>query len=317
MFELLTYAAPFFVMLVIAEYVSFRHTGDHAHDHVGYARSDTATSLAMGAGNMVINVGWKVAVAAIYAGVYELTPLRLASSSPWTWVLLFFADDFAYYWFHRVSHESRLFWGSHVVHHSSEHYNLSTALRQTWVPMTSFVFWVPLAAIGIPPWMILLQQAISLTYQFFIHTERVGRLPRPVELLLNTPSHHRGHHGSNEVYLDKNYGGILIVWDRLLGTFQPETERVTYGLTTNIETFNPIKVATHEYAAMIEDVRSARTWRDRVGFVLRGPGWAYERRAELAAQPGPLRSPACARSLSFSASWRSRLRPRSPGPSPR
>jgi sterol desaturase/sphingolipid hydroxylase (fatty acid hydroxylase superfamily) len=291
MFDLLTYAAPFFVVLLIAEWITFRHTGDHDHRDdrgtggsdrnalLGYERRDTRTSLTMGLGNMVINAGWKLVVAAVYAVAYELSPLRIPSDAWWAWAVLFVADDFAYYWYHRLSHTVRLLWGSHVVHHSSEHYNLSTALRQPWVPMTAFAFWIPLALIGIPPWMIILQQAISLTYQFFIHTERVGRLPRPIEFVMNTPSHHRAHHGSNQIYLDRNYGGITIIWDRLFGTFQGETERVRYGLTTNLETFNPLTVATHEYAAIVRDVVGADNWRDRVGYVFRGPGWAYDRRA--------------------------------------
>lgn len=289
MFNLILYAIPFFLASLVVEWITFRHTGDdHEAGLIGYEGHDTVTSLTMGVGNVVINLGWKIVVVAIYAGIYELTPLRISSSAWWAWVLLFVADDLAYYWFHRVSHEVRLFWGSHVVHHSSQHYNLSTALRQTWVPMTSFPFWIPLALIGIPPWMIILQQSISLTYQFFIHTERVGTLPRPIELILNTPSHHRAHHGSNQIYLDKNYGGIMIIWDRLFGSFQPETERVRYGLTKNIETHNPIRVATHEYVSMIRDVRNARTWRDRLGFVFKGPGWASERRAATAAAAAPV-----------------------------
>jgi sterol desaturase/sphingolipid hydroxylase (fatty acid hydroxylase superfamily) len=296
MFDLLTYAAPFFVLLLIAEWVTFRHTGDHDHGHdsdhgagrgdelLGYDRKDTATSLTMGTGNMIVNVGWKVAVAAIYTGVYELTPLRIPSGAWWAWPLLFVADDFAYYWYHRLSHTVRVLWGSHVVHHSSEHYNLSTALRQPWVPMTAFAFWIPLALIGIPPWMILLQQAISLTYQFFIHTEKVVKLPRPIEFVMNTPSHHRAHHGANQIYLDKNYGGITIIWDRLFGTFQPETERVRYGLTKNINSHNPITVATHEYAAILNDIRAADNWRDRAGYILRGPGWAHDRRTATSAR---------------------------------
>jgi sterol desaturase/sphingolipid hydroxylase (fatty acid hydroxylase superfamily) len=230
----------------------------------------------MGLGNAIINIGWKVVVAAIFAGLYELTPLRIPSDAWWAWVALFVADDLAYYWFHRISHEVRVFWASHVVHHSSQHYNLSTALRQTWVPMTALPFWIPLALLGFKPWMILLQQAISLTYQFFIHTERVVRLPRAVEFVLNTPSHHRAHHGANHIYLDKNYGGITIVWDRLFGTFQPETEPVRYGLTKNVGTHVPMRVAFHEYAAIGRDLRSARRWRDRVGYVFGGPGWAPE-----------------------------------------
>ena len=275
MLDLILYAAPFFVALLAVEWLSFRHTGDHEDGGPrGYERRDTATSLSMGAGNLVINLAWKLVVVAIYSGVYELTPLRVPSDAWWAWGLLFFADDAAYYWFHRVSHEVRVFWAAHVTHHSSQHYNLSTALRQTWVPMTSFPFWLPLAAIGIKPWMIVLEQSVSLTYQFFIHTERVGRLPRPLELVLNTPSHHRAHHGSNRIYLDRNYGGILIVWDRLLGTFQGETEAVRYGLTKNLTTHNPARVAFHEYAAIARDVGRANGWRERLGYVLGGPGWA-------------------------------------------
>ena len=141
-----------------------------------------------------------------------------------------------------------MFWASHVVHHSSQHYNLSTALRQTWVPMTYLPFWLPLPLLGFEPWMVLLAQSWSLIYQFGLHTERIGRLPRPLEAVLNTPSHHRVHHGANEQYLDRNYGGILVIWDRLFGSFEPEGERVRYGLTKNIETFNPVRVAFHEYA---------------------------------------------------------------------
>ena len=141
----------------------------------------------MGIGNVVINVGWKAVVVAAYAALYELTPLRLDPGDWWVWVLLFFADDFSYYWFHRVSHESRVFWASHVVHHSCEHYNLSTALRQTWVPMTYFPFWLWLPLVGFPVWMVLLAQSWSLIYQFWIHTERIKRLPRWFEAVFNTP----------------------------------------------------------------------------------------------------------------------------------
>jgi sterol desaturase/sphingolipid hydroxylase (fatty acid hydroxylase superfamily) len=269
--EVLYYAIPFFVLLLVVEGLTYRHL--QSDGLVGYEPRDTRTSLAMGLGNVMINVAWKLAVVAIYAALYELTPLRLDPGGWWVWVLLFFADDLAYYVFHRVSHESRVFWASHVVHHSSQHYNLSTALRQTWVPMTYLPFWLPLLLVGFPPWMVLLAQSWSLIYQFGLHTERVGRLPRPLEAVLNTPSHHRVHHGANEQYLDRNYGGILVIWDRLFGSFEPEGERVRYGLTTNIETFNPVRVALHEYAALARDLRAARSWRTRWSLMLRGPGY--------------------------------------------
>jgi sterol desaturase/sphingolipid hydroxylase (fatty acid hydroxylase superfamily) len=274
MFNLIVDAIPYFLILLVVEWLAFRHTGDdHDGPMLGFEARDTLTSLSMGIGNLVINLGWKLVVLTIYTGVYELTPLRISSHDWWAWVLLFFADDAAYYAFHRVSHEVRVFWAAHVTHHSSRRYNLSTALRQTWVPMTSFPFWIPLALIGIPPWMIVLEQSVSLVYQFWIHTERVRRLPAPLEFVLNTPSHHRVHHGSNDRYLDRNYAGILIIWDRLLGTFQGEDEPVRYGLTTNLETFNPARVAFHEYAAIGRDVRHARGWRERCGYVFAGPGW--------------------------------------------
>ncbi|HSD80053.1 MAG TPA: sterol desaturase family protein, partial [Solirubrobacteraceae bacterium] len=149
-----------------------------------------------------------------------------------------------------------------------------------WVPMTYFPFWLWLPLIGFAPWMVLLAQSWSLIYQFGLHTERVGRLPRPLEAVLNTPSHHRVHHGANEQYLDRNYGGILIVWDRLFGTYEPEGERVRYGLTTNLATFNPVRVAFHEYIDLWHDIRRARSWRVRGALLWHGPGWRPEAGAE-------------------------------------
>ena len=271
MTEVLYYAVPFFVLLLLVEALTYRHL--RSDGLVGYELDDTRTSLLMGTGNATINVLWKLAVVAVYAALYELTPLRLDAGDWWVWVLLFFLDDLAYYAFHRVSHESRVFWASHVVHHSSQHYNLSTALRQTWVPMTYLPFWLPLLLLGFEPWMVLLAQSWSLIYQFGLHTERIGKLPRALEAVLNTPSHHRVHHGANEQYLDRNYGGILVIWDRLFGSFEPEGERVRYGLTTNLSTFNPVRVAFHEYAALGRDVRAARSWRARWNVLLRGPGY--------------------------------------------
>ncbi|MFG3343500.1 sterol desaturase family protein [Streptomyces sp. NPDC048018] len=266
------YAIPAFVLLVAVEALSYRFLPDD--DERGYELRDTVTSMSMGAGSQVVGLPWKVCAVFAYAALYALSPWELSPSSVWTWALLFFADDLAYYAFHRAHHRVRVLWASHSVHHSSVRYNLSTALRQSWTPMTSLPFWLPLALLGIPPWMILLQQSVSLVYQFFLHTERVGTLWRPVEAVFNTPSHHRVHHGSNDVYLDRNYGGILIVWDRLFGTFEPEGERVVYGLTKNIDTYNPLMVAVHEYRAAWRDVRTAGRWRDRAGHLFGPPGWA-------------------------------------------
>jgi sterol desaturase/sphingolipid hydroxylase (fatty acid hydroxylase superfamily) len=180
--------------------------------------------------------------------------------------------DFAYYWFHRLHHEVRVLWASHVPHHSSQRYNLSTALRQSWLtPLTGPVFWAPLLLVGFSPAMVLTAQAWSLLYQFALHTEAVGRLG-PLEWVLNTPSHHRVHHGSDAGYLDKNYGGIFIVWDRLFGTFAAEAQRVTYGLTRNVGSFHPLRIAFHELAATATEVWGAGSWRRALHAVIGRPG---------------------------------------------
>ncbi|MGW2730154.1 sterol desaturase family protein [Streptomyces sp. NPDC001494] len=272
MIPAVVYAIPAFVLLVVVEALSYRFLPDD--EERGYELRDTVTSMSMGAGSQVVAVPWKAVTVVVYAALFTVAPWRLSPSSAWTWLLLFFADDLAYYAFHRAHHRVRVLWASHVVHHSSVRFNLSTALRQSWTPMTGLPFWLPLALLGIPPWMILLQQAFSLVYQFFLHTERVDRLWRPVELVFNTPSHHRVHHGSNNEYLDRNYGGVLIVWDRLFGTFEPEGARAVYGLTKNIGTYNPVRVAFHEYTAAWRDVRAARNWRQRAGYLFGPPGWS-------------------------------------------
>ncbi|GAB3887746.1 sterol desaturase family protein [Terrabacter terrigena] len=271
MVDLILTAVPFFIAFIAIEVVSLWFAPDD--DEVGYEVRDTVTSLSMGIGSVVVGVGYKALQLVVYAALYAVTPLRLDTSLWWVWVVIFLVEDLAYYWYHRCHHEVRILWASHVVHHSSRRYNFSTALRQTWTPFGGIPFWAPLALLGVPPWAIFLQQSISLLYQFFLHTERVGKLWRPVELVMNTPSHHRVHHGMNNGYLDRNYGGILVIWDRLFRTFEPEGERVVYGLTKQLRTYNPLVVATHEYASIWRDVKAARAWRDRWGHVLRGPGW--------------------------------------------
>jgi sterol desaturase/sphingolipid hydroxylase (fatty acid hydroxylase superfamily) len=269
--DLLTPAVPFFVITVIVEGLVVKRMKAEGRAVMGHTVKDTAASLTMGLGNLVVNLGWKLVAFAFYTWLYHLTPLRMGTGVA-AWVLLFFGDDFCYYWYHRVSHECRLFWASHVVHHSSEHYNLSTALRQPWITMTTLPFWVPLALVGFSPAQIVIMQSISLLYQYWIHTEAI-RWMGPLEWVLNTPSHHRVHHASNPQYLDKNYGGVLIIWDRLFGSFAPEEEKPVYGLTKNIHTFNPFRIAFHEVAAILRDLRRDEPLRVRLSRVIRNPAW--------------------------------------------
>jgi sterol desaturase/sphingolipid hydroxylase (fatty acid hydroxylase superfamily) len=266
--DLTLYAIPAFIGLMLLELGLSLVIGLR-----GYDGRDTAASLAMGIGNRVVYMIFGGALVGLQFWLYQFRLFDLGSS--WkVWVLCFFAEDLAYYWFHRCSHEVRLLWAAHVNHHSSERYNLSTALRQSWTtPFTTALFYWPLPLLGFHPAMILTCTGVSLLYQFWIHTEAIDRLGW-FERIFNTPSHHRVHHGSNLEYLDRNHAGILILWDRLFGTFEPERALVRYGLTKNIATFNPFRIAFHEYAALWRDVRRADSWRDALGYVFMPPGWS-------------------------------------------
>jgi sterol desaturase/sphingolipid hydroxylase (fatty acid hydroxylase superfamily) len=271
---LLYYAFPAFVVLLVLELAFLRRARREGRDVRGARRADTWASLAMGVANVVIGAAIGGAVFAAYLWLYEHRLFEIGTGVR-AWVALFFVEDFTYYWWHRASHEVRLLWAAHENHHSSEYFNYSTALRQSWTtPFTVplFYWWLPL--LGFHPLMILTQISVSLIYQFWIHTELIGRMPRWFEAVFNTPSHHRVHHGANVEYLDRNHGGILIVWDRLFGTFEPERARVRYGLTKNIHTWNPLRIAFHEWAAMGRDVAGARGWRARLGTLFAPPGWS-------------------------------------------
>jgi sterol desaturase/sphingolipid hydroxylase (fatty acid hydroxylase superfamily) len=237
--------------------------------HAGLAVTAVASTA------LVVSTTW----AAMSSGkrLFERSPLDLGTGA-WAWGAAILGWDFIYYWNHRASHESRWLWAVHVVHHSSERYNLSTALRQPVAEgVTLSVPYGLLALAGVRPGLIEQARGINLLYQFWIHTEAIQKLGW-VEKVFNTPSHHRVHHGSNRQYLDRNHGSILIVWDHLFGTFEEEDERVVYGLTKNIDSYHPVTIAGHEWVDLAEDVASAQTWRDRWFFVLRRPGWAYARR---------------------------------------
>lgn len=276
--NLIHLAIPAFLLLVLLEAVA-----DAIMRRELYEIKDTFASLTMGTGNVVVNLAAKVMAFGIYTFLHRFAIFDIGTQW-WAWVLLFFADDFTYYWYHRTSHECRLFWASHVIHHSSQHYNLSTALRQTWTgSFYGFIFWLWLPLAGFRPVMILTMQAISLLYQFWIHTEIVRHMG-PLEAVMNTPSHHRVHHGSNLEYLDRNHAGTLIIWDRLFGSFEPERERVVYGLTKNIGSYNPVRIAFHEWVAMWQDVRRAPTLKAKLGYIFMPPGWSHDGSSMTAGQ---------------------------------
>lgn len=271
MSEIIAWVVPAFLLLLAAEAVVDRR--QRRPGMRGYEWRDTATSLSLGVANVTVSAAVKLASFGVFLTAWHFRVFDL-DGRWWHWLLLFVLEDLCYYVFHRVHHEVRFFWAAHVNHHSSRHYNLSTALRQSFTtPLTGPIFWVPLALIGFHPVMILTAQALSLIYQFWLHTEWIGKLG-PFEWIFNTPSHHRVHHGRNVEYLDRNYAGILIVWDRLFGSFEPERAPVDYGLTTNLETFHPLRVGFHEWLAMLRDAARAPRWREKVATLLRPPGWS-------------------------------------------
>jgi sterol desaturase/sphingolipid hydroxylase (fatty acid hydroxylase superfamily) len=270
------YAIPFFLATVVLEawWVQRRERKSGAH-LAGHTTKDSFASLAMGVGNLVVDVFLKVLPFAGLAWLYQFRLFDIPIAW-WSWILLLFAEDFCYYWFHRLHHEVRALWAAHVNHHSSTHYNLTTALRQSWTtPITGFLFWAPLPLLGFPIEMILIQKSISLLYQYWLHTELINRMGW-FEVLFNTPSHHRVHHGRNPIYLDRNHAGIFIIWDKMFGSFEPEGEPVDYGLTKNIHTYNPIRIAFHEWASMLRDAWNAKTWRGRIGYLVMPPGWTED-----------------------------------------
>jgi sterol desaturase/sphingolipid hydroxylase (fatty acid hydroxylase superfamily) len=262
-----------------------RDPGRHGpRDFRGTLDRDTHTSLLMGLGNVAMSALVQVPTFGLYAWLWEYR-LFDPGAGPAAWAMLFFAEDFVYYGWHRASHGVRFMWAAHVNHHSSEYFNLSTALRQSWTtPFTVPLFYAVLPLAGFSPGMIAAQVSISLIYQFWIHTELIGRLPRPFEAIFNTPSHHRVHHGANVEYLDRNHGGILIVWDRLFGTFEPERERVVYGLTKNVATDSLIRVAFHDWVEMVRSVRQPAPFSTRLAYVFAPPGWSTDGSTRTAAE---------------------------------
>ena len=270
--KLIYFAVPVFLIALIAEYFIAKEK---------YYLKDTGVSLLMMVFSGIVEFIPKVLAFMAFFYLHELSPLKeLVQRQWWAWLFLFLADDFSYYWFHRLNHEVRLFWAGHVPHHSSVFLNLGTALRQgVGERIHKFLFWIWLPLLGFDPLMIFTMMGISLIYQFWIHTELVDKLPKPIEFIFNTPSHHRVHHASNIRYLDCNHAGILIIWDRIFGTFSPEiskTDPPIYGLTTNIETFAPLRVATHEYQSILNDVRRATKFSDKLKYIFYAPGWSHD-----------------------------------------
>ncbi|MDH3492556.1 MAG: sterol desaturase family protein [Acidobacteriota bacterium] len=246
-----------------------------------FDKKDTWTNILIGFVSVAFGTAFALVTSFAYLAIYEISPIKMPMEEWWPWVLLVIADDFLYYWFHRFSHESRVLWNFHVVHHSSNRYNLSVAVRQSWFGgIAHWIFYLPAAALGFPLWTFALIHGLNLIYQFWIHTELIDRLG-PFEYVFNTPSHHRVHHGVNKQYLDKNYAGIFIVWDRLFGTFEPEVEKVEYGITTPLNSFNPLWINTHAWFEMANRMRESETFLGKLRCIFDSPNMDFKEAAKI------------------------------------
>ena len=268
------WAVPFYALGIVTERRALARRP--AESMRGYDARDARMSIAAGATALIawlpINfvTYWVVGAWLWQARILDVGTGVLG------WTVALIGWDFTFYWLHRAEHEVRFFWAGHVPHHSSTYYNLSTALRQPWTPLSGIALTPLVCLLGVRPEMLFTAGGLNLIYQFWIHTETIDRLPNWIEWIFNTPSHHRVHHGSNPEYLDKNHGGALIIWDRLFGTFVPERARVVFGTTKPVPGNDLVTVQLHEWMALARDVWNADGWRERVGYLARYPGWRPE-----------------------------------------
>ncbi|RAU81761.1 sterol desaturase family protein [Pontibacter arcticus] len=260
------YAVPIIVLSLLVEWgISF--FGKRAY----YNRKDFMAAVVIGGVNAVLGAILKVWLFAIAMVVYNMVPWAMPRS--WVgFIVCFIAVDLCRYWAHRVSHEQRFWWATHVTHHSSEKMNFGVSFRTGWTNHIKFVFFIPVPLLGIDPFTFFICHQVAVLYQFFVHTEVIKKLPAPIEYIFVTPSHHRAHHGSNPEYIDKNYGSTFIIWDRMFGTFVSEEEKPVYGLTTPVTSYNPVYLVFHEWVAIWQDIKGAKSLKEVFKILYYPPG---------------------------------------------
>ena len=278
------YAAPIIVACVLIEWL----VGVHKK-HNYYEKKDFLVALAIGAGNVILGAFLKVVYFTAAMGIYNMVPWAIPRTW-WGFVVGLFAVDFCRYWAHRISHEQRFWWATHVTHHSSEKMNFAISLRTNWVTPIKFLFFLPVPLLGFDPFTFFVCHQVAVLYQFWVHTELIKKLPAPIEYVMVTPSHHRVHHGSNPKYIDKNYGSTFIIWDRLFNTFQKEEEKPYYGLTVPVNSYNPVYLVFHEWIDLVKDLKHSKSIKEAFKLVFYPPGaivTEHQRRAKenLVAKP--------------------------------
>lgn len=269
--QIILYAIPLFLTLILLELWL-----DRRQQKGTYQFNDALNSLNLGMMSQVTGVAYKTVQFSFYVLIFQqLAPWSLGTEQLWVYLFAFVAYDFCYYWFHRISHEVNLFWAGHVVHHQSEEYNLTTALRQSSGGFFGFIFYLPLALLGIEPLVLLTVGSLNLVYQFWVHTRHINRMPAWYEYVFVTPSNHRVHHAQNPIYMNKNHGGVFILWDRCFGTFQDELpeEPVIFGITKPLHSWNPVWANLDTYWALLKDAWRTASWRDKVRVFFSKTGW--------------------------------------------
>jgi len=249
-------AAPIMFLFVLIEFL----VGRKKYENL-YNGKDFLASLSIGLINVILNGFMKLGMFVVFLFFFNLAPFRIPHTW-WSYVLCLFVLDFCRYWAHRIAHEQRFWWSTHVVHHSSEHYNLSVSFRLSWTQNLKIVFFLPVILMGFHPLVFFIVHQIEVLYQFWIHTELIRKLPAPIEYIFTTPSHHRVHHSVNERYIDKNYGSTFIFWDRIFGTFQEEDEPARYGITKPVNSYNPIFLVFHEWLEVTKDVANSKSFKE-------------------------------------------------------
>jgi len=275
--NLIIWAVPLMVIFSALEmYISYRQ------DRKYYEKKETIGSILVGLGNLVVSAGVKVVLLYVVVGIYNLVPWRMDlkwNEAPWKldsywWMFIpcYIIYDLCSYWAHRISHEQRFWWATHVVHHSGENYNLAVSFRLSWIQHIKIIFFLPIAFMGFHPIIFFVTNQVAVLFQFWVHTEYIRKCPSWIEYIFATPSNHRVHHGSQEQYIDKNYGATFIFWDRIWKTYEPEVEKVVYGITTNIDNkADPIFINFHEVREMIRDVKQAKGFRRKWFFIFGSP----------------------------------------------
>lgn len=270
--NIILYAAPVMILLVAIEWIiSYKKKRKY------YDGKDTLAATVIGLGNVAISAALKIITFGIVLFFYNMVPWSIPYIW-WAFILCFIWIDFWRYWAHRIAHENRFWWATHVTHHSSKKYNWSVSFRLGWTQHIKIIFFIPIALAGFHPVVFFICHQIAVLYQFWIHTEYIRKLPKPIEYIFTTPSHHRVHHARNDKYLDKNYGSTFIIWDRIFGTFQAEEEQADYGITNPVKSYNPVYLCFHEWMDIIKDIKNSKSWKEAYVMTFVRPSKLEEKR---------------------------------------